>query len=176
MDDQQNEPNVLIAWILGIAVTVAVVTALLAGIVGGLSGGKKAEPAPAASAAAAPAAPAVVDLAPALATGPGVPEAVKLYFDVGKAELPADAATQIQPLVAYLAATPAAKLGISGFHDSTGDAAANAELARNRALAARAALTAAGVAEDRIILVKPRETAGGADEREARRVEVYPAQ
>jgi len=41
--------------------------------------------------------------------------------------------------------------------------------------ASYAALKAAGVAEDRIILKKPETITGGADPREARRVEISPA-
>ena len=179
MDDQQNEPNVLIAWILGIAVTIAVTVSLIIGIVGGLGAGKSAAPAaeqkPAAAAAAA-AAPDEVDQPPALATGPGVPAAVKLYFELGKAELPADAAAQLEPIVAWAKATPEAKFGVSGYHDASGDPAANAELAKNRAKAARESLVSAGIAADRLILVKPQQTTGGPDDQEARRVEVYPAQ
>lgn len=176
MDDQQNEPNVLIAWILGIAVTIAITVSLIIGIVSALGTGKtdtaKAPAAPAAAATPAQ----EVDQAPALATGAGIPEPVKLYFDIGRADLPADAAAQLQPLVAYATATPAAKFGISGFHDKSGDAAQNAELAKNRAKASRDLLVSAGIAQDRLVLVKPQETEGGADDRAARRVEIYPAQ
>lgn len=175
MDDQQNEPNVLIAWILGIAVTIAVAVSLIIGIVGGLGAGKGAAP-KAEQAPAAATAPAEVDQPPALATGPGVPAAVKLYFELGKSELPADAAAQLAPIVAYAKATPEAKFGLSGYHDASGDAAANAELAKNRAKAAREALVSAGIGADRLILVKPQQTTGGPDDQEARRVEVYPAQ
>jgi K(+)-stimulated pyrophosphate-energized sodium pump len=61
---------------------------------------------------------------------------------------------------------------VSGFHDASGDPVRNAELARQRALAVRDALKAAGVTEDRIELRKPQELVGGADAAEARRVEV----
>ena len=168
-DDQQNESNVLIAWVLGIAVTIAIAVSLIIGVVAALSGDKPAQ-APAAAAAGE------VDQAPAMATGPGVPQLVKFYFDTGKAELPADAGAQVQAIVDYAKSSPNTKIGISGFHDKTGDAAANLELAKNRAKASRAMLVSAGVPEDRLILVKPQETTGGADDREARRVEVYPAQ
>jgi len=61
---------------------------------------------------------------------------------------------------------------ISGFHDASGDAATNAELAKKRALAVRHALEANGVAPDHLVMDKPLVTAGGADAREARRVEI----
>ena len=64
------------------------------------------------------------------------------------------------------------KAVVSGFHDATGDAAMNAELAKQRALAVRDTLTSLGVAEDKIELKKPEETTAGGSDAEARRVEV----
>jgi outer membrane protein OmpA-like peptidoglycan-associated protein len=61
---------------------------------------------------------------------------------------------------------------VSGFHDATGDAALNAELAKQRALAVRDALKGLGVAEDKIELKKPEETTATGSNAEARRVEV----
>ena len=60
---------------------------------------------------------------------------------------------------------------ISGYHDATGDPAQNAELAKQRAIAVRDALKAAGVPEDKIELKKPEQINAG-DAAEARRVEV----
>lgn len=160
-DDQQNEPGLLLAWILGIAVTIAIVVAVLTGVLGALNsaGGSSAAPAAAASAPAGSAA------APADA-------GVKLYFASGKAELPADAAATLAPLIDALKAGKAKKLVISGYHDASGDPAQNAELAKQRAFAVRDALTGAGLTAEQIELSKPQETTGGGDEREARRVEV----
>ena len=61
---------------------------------------------------------------------------------------------------------------ISCYHDASGDAAQNAELAKNRALAVRHALEANGVAPDHLVMDKPIVATGGTDAREARRVEV----
>jgi outer membrane protein OmpA-like peptidoglycan-associated protein len=94
----------------------------------------------------------------------------RLYFEPGSSELPADALTRVAPLVK--AARDGSRFTVSGFHDASGDAAANAELAKQRALAVRDLLTNAGVAAERIELRKPALTTGGADPREARRVEV----
>ncbi|EWS56236.1 proteobacterial sortase system OmpA family protein [Methylibium sp. T29] len=63
------------------------------------------------------------------------------------------------------------KAVISGYHDATGDPDKNVELAKQRALAVRDALKAAGVAEDKIELKKPEQLNAG-DAAEARRVEV----
>lgn len=96
---------------------------------------------------------------------------VKLYFELGKADLPADAPSRLTPLI-VASKDRAGQWVISGYHDASGDAAANAELARQRAFAVRDLLQTAGVAADAIELSKPAVTTGGADPREARRVEV----
>jgi cytochrome c oxidase subunit II len=98
-----------------------------------------------------------------------------VYFETGKSTLPADASAAVDAAAAYAKAHPDAKLTLSGFTDATGSAAINAELAKTRAQAVRDALKAAGIAEDRIILKKPETITGGADAKEARRVEISPA-
>lgn len=98
-----------------------------------------------------------------------------IYFETGKSELPADAKDAIAAAAEYVKAHPDAKLALSGFTDKTGSADANAALAKRRAQIVRDALKTAGVAEDRIILKKPETITGGADAKEARRVEIGPA-
>ncbi|MFM1989412.1 MAG: hypothetical protein RJA99_2369 [Pseudomonadota bacterium] len=125
----------------------------------------------------APAKPAAASPAPAAVVAPAAiakPEAAKLYFETGAVALPADAGTALAKIVEWAKATPDAKIAISGFHDSTGNAEQNAELAKNRAKIVLDVLTAAGVAADRVMLQKPQQMDGG-DGREARRVEVVPA-
>jgi K(+)-stimulated pyrophosphate-energized sodium pump len=119
--------------------------------------------------AAAPAAAVVATPAPAT-TAAAPPAEAKFFFDVAKADLPADAAAQISKLAAA-AKAGAGKLVISGFHDASGDPAKNAELAKQRAFAVRDALKAAGVAEDRIETKKPEQINAG-NAADARRVEV----
>ena len=96
----------------------------------------------------------------------------KVYFEVGKADLPEDAQMLLRPAIRTARAIEGSTLVISGYHDASGDAAANAELAKRRALTVRDMLVASGVAERRIELAKPVVTVGGADDAEARRVEV----
>ena len=131
-----------------------------------IASGMKAAPAPAVTAApptiAAPAAPAAPAAAPAM---------VRILFVVGAASLPADAEQALKPMVDYAKANPKSKVSISGYHDTSGDKAKNEELAKNRALAVKAALMAAGISEDRVLLQKPVETTGGSDPDAARRVE-----
>ncbi|KAB0665003.1 OmpA family protein, partial [Burkholderia territorii] len=130
--------------------------------------------------AAGAAAPAEAASAPAQAASGAEPAAASaalstIYFETGKSVLPADAKAAIAAAADYAKAHPDAKLALSGFTDKTGSADANAELAKHRAQAVRDALKAAGVAEDHIILKKPETITGGADAKEARRVEIGPA-
>lgn len=124
-------------------------------------------PAPKAVAAApAPAAVAAEDVA-SVRVENGV---VKFFFATAKADLAAGAAEALADVVKGVA--EGKKAVVSGFHDATGDAAQNAELAKSRALAVAEALKALGVAEDRIELKKPEQTEGSGSNAEARRVEV----
>ncbi len=95
---------------------------------------------------------------------------VKFYFASGKADLAAGAGDALADVVT--GAKAGRKLVISGFHDSTGDAAKNAALAKQRAVAVRDALRTAGVPEQQIELKKPEQLAGSGSNAEARRVEV----
>ena len=95
---------------------------------------------------------------------------VKFYFATAKAELAAGANEALADVVKGVA--EGKKAVVSGFHDATGDAAQNAELAKNRALAVREALKALGVAEDKVELRKPEVTQASGSNAEARRVEV----
>lgn len=97
---------------------------------------------------------------------------VKFYFESGKAELPAGAADEIAKVIAKLAEDPSKLVLLSGYHDETGGAAVNAEVAKARAVAVKDALIAAGLAADKVKMRKPAVTLGGADPAEARRVEV----
>ena len=97
---------------------------------------------------------------------------VKFYFASGKADLAAGASEALRDVVK--AARAGRKVAISGFHDATGNAVQNAELARQRALAVRGALTAAGVPDSQIELKKPEQLEGNnaVSDAEARRVEI----
>ncbi|MDB5929305.1 MAG: OmpA/MotB domain protein [Polaromonas sp.] len=95
---------------------------------------------------------------------------VKFYFASGKADLAPGASEALADVVK--GAQAGRKLAIGGFHDATGNAAQNAELAKQRALAVREALKNAGVAESQIELRKPEEVTGTGSNAEARRVEI----
>ncbi|MGO1002650.1 OmpA family protein [Lysobacter sp. CA196] len=100
------------------------------------------------------------------------PSSAKLYFDVGSATPPATAVADLAGVVAALKAESSTKARISGFHDESGNAATNAELAKQRAQAVQGWLESQGIGADRIVLDKPMVTTGGGSAEEARRVEV----
>jgi outer membrane protein OmpA-like peptidoglycan-associated protein len=153
---------------IGVWTALGVVAFLLFGLLGGLalkSVHAKAKPAAVAQAPAA--------AAEALLEGPLEGDvAGTLYFAIGAAALPAEAPAALATIKAAVDAAPGRKIVLSGFHDATGDPAKNAELAKERAKAVRAALQAAGVDAARIALRKPESTTGDGNAQEARRVEV----
>jgi outer membrane protein OmpA-like peptidoglycan-associated protein len=147
---------------IGVFVALGVVLLLLFGLIGGLAIRQldhKAAPAAAGDA--------LLD-APLSGEIAGV-----LYFALGSADLPADAPGVVAAAAKMVGEAPAgAKLVLSGFHDASGDPAKNAELAKNRAKAVRAALLAGGTDAARVALRKPEVTTGDGSAQEARRVEI----
>jgi outer membrane protein OmpA-like peptidoglycan-associated protein len=95
---------------------------------------------------------------------------VKFYFASAKADLAPGALVALGDAIA--AAKAGKRLVLSGFHDASGNAAMNAELAKRRAMSVRDALVGAGVAESSLELKKPEESTGSGNDAEARRVEV----
>ncbi len=94
---------------------------------------------------------------------------VKFFFASGKAELPAGGPQALADVIA--GAKAGKKASISGYVDSTGNAAQNKELAKQRAFAVRDLLASSGVADDKIEMVKPEDIQAGTGA-QARRVEV----
>lgn len=153
---------------VGLWVALGIITLLLFGVIGGLAM-RQAHKKPAAAPAVA-----TVAAGETLIDGAIAGELLgKVYFDTGVSALPADAAATVAAAKAALAAAPAgSKLVLSGFHDATGDPARNAELAKERAKAVRAALQADGVDAARVGLRKPESTTADGKPEEARRVEI----
>ncbi len=129
------------------------------------------EPAVAPPVAVAAAGAAAAASTAAMATVTSVP-AAKLYFAVDKTDLPDTTNATLAQVVAYLKANADAKASVSGFHDPSGSAARNEELALNRARAVRGALDQLGIPKERVMMQKPQQTSGTGKPAEARRVEV----
>ena len=110
--------------------------------------------------------------APTLAAIVAIEPDGRIYFELGSDALPAAASDVLVKVADAARAQPGKVVLISGFHDASGDAATNAELAKKRAQAVQHALEADGVAPDRLLLDKPIVTTGHGDAREARRVEM----
>lgn len=95
---------------------------------------------------------------------------VKFYFASGKAELSEGASAALVDVVR--SARSGQRVVISGFHDASGGARSNAELARRRGVEVRDLLLSAGVPARQITLEKSAETTGSGSKAEARRVEI----
>ncbi len=135
--------------------------------------------APAAATTGTEATPAAVAPVAAVPQGSGVTAGERggrpmltVYFDTGKSIVSNDLAKVATNLKDYVAKNPDAKIAVSGYNDPTGNAAANAELSKNRAKAVAKALEAAGIPAASIGLEKPAATTGtGSSNAESRRVE-----
>jgi outer membrane protein OmpA-like peptidoglycan-associated protein len=98
---------------------------------------------------------------------------LKVYFDPGKDRVSPDFAERAGPLADYLKTHSEIKAVISGFNDSTGDAAINVELSKKRARSVANALKAIGVPESDLLLEKPSDPMVAVDtDAELRRVDV----
>ena len=96
----------------------------------------------------------------------------RIYFELDADKLPDDAQSELMRVADLARADTNKVVLISGFHDASGDAAHNADLAKRRAQVVQHALESNGVAADHLVLDKPAVATGGADAREARRVEM----
>jgi cytochrome c oxidase subunit 2 len=196
MDDDSNENGGLVPWVIGFAVMLAIAVAALAGAAAFQSGPDTAAStstsatgtARSATGTAAPsagtvgsttgtAASAAAPAAGASFTAPGTataaaPLLARVLFNTGISALPADAAKTLSPAIEAATRSAGIRLTVSGYHDKTGDPEKNAELAKERAIAVRDALVAAGVSLERVELRKPQLTEGGTDDTLARRVDI----
>jgi K(+)-stimulated pyrophosphate-energized sodium pump len=143
-----------------------IVALLIVPIIASIHGGK---PAPAA-AAPAPVVTEVAVAVPVLVVV-GVPN--RVHFESGSDTISAAGKRILDGYAQALKASPEAKVELSGFADPTGDAAKNLELAKHRAMTVRDTLVAAGVAAERIALVKPTDViVGQGSDADARRVDI----
>lgn len=152
---------------VGVWVAIGLIAFLLFGLIGGLALRQM-------NKQAAPQAPVAVVTEEALfIDGALVGERVAVvYFGVGESQLDGQAQATLQGAVVALAAGNRRVL-ISGFHDATGGASLNAELAKARALMVRDWLRGQGQDPARLALRKPETTIGDGNDAEARRVEIW---
>ncbi|VTU32683.1 OmpA family protein [Variovorax sp. PBL-E5] len=171
-DDSQQ--NFVLAFLLGL---IAFVIFFVVGIVLYHRAHAPHGPVPAVAAAAAPATSTVAEVTETVTVV--IPDGasirvdggvVNFYFASASADLAPGAAEALAAVIKGVEA--GRKAEVSGFHDTTGDAALNEQLARKRADTVRDVLTGLGVPADKIELKKPAITAGSGNDVQARRVEV----
>ncbi len=96
---------------------------------------------------------------------------VAVYFARGQSTLDDRAKEAVQQAAASYMGIGTA-IVVTGYTDRTGDAAANAELAKRRALAVRDALVDDGIETRRIRLAPPASVTGSGSDDQARRVDI----
>jgi membrane fusion protein, multidrug efflux system len=102
---------------------------------------------------------------------PPAPQGAAVYFTKGQSRLDAEAEAAVRAAAGSLIGIGTA-ISITGYTDRTGNAAANAELARRRAEAVRDALVEAGIQPERIRLQAPADVTGSGNDDRARRVDI----
>ena len=169
-DDAQNFALMVLAGVL--ALVIAGVLALA--IATNMGPAAKADsPTAQADSTAGAGAASTAEAAPSGAAVPSLGAAdARIYFELASDALPAEAGSELARIADAARADSGKVVLISGYHDESGDAGRNAELAKKRAFAVRHALEANGVARERLVMDKPRVALGGSDAREARRVEM----
>jgi len=156
--NDDGETNFIVAFLLAL---IALVLFLVIGIAIRQAHGKSGAKPPVAMAAAA---------IPEGASVRVVDGVVVFYFATGSAELASGANSALADVVKGVAGGK--KAVVSGFHDTTGDAAINEELAKKRAMNVQQVLVGQGVPADKVDLQKPAVTTGSGSNAQARRVEV----
>jgi outer membrane protein OmpA-like peptidoglycan-associated protein len=183
MSDDDSQQNFILGFLLAlIALVIFFVVGIAVWHKGHSAAPANGRPAvAAATAAAAPAAPAptttvaevtetvtvVIPDGASIRVANGV---VNFYFATGSADLAPGAAEALAAVIKGVES--GRKAVVSGFHDTTGDAAVNEQLARKRAETIRDVLVGLGVPAGKVDLQKPAVTAGSGNNAEARRVEV----
>jgi membrane fusion protein, multidrug efflux system len=113
--------------------------------------------------------------APMKASAAPTANVAKVYFETDSDVLTPQGAQALGPLVRMLASDPDLVVDIAGHADKSGMSSHNAQLAKDRAKAVRAALIGQGVRPEQTHLAAPQVIADAADSHEARRVDVVAA-
>jgi len=170
--DDESQQNFILAFLLGL---IALVIFFVIGIVLYHKNHVAGAPAQPVVAAAAPTTIAIVTETVTVVIPDGasirvVGGIVNFYFATASADLAPGAAEALAAVIKGVES--GRKAVVSGYHDTTGDAAINEELAKKRAETVRDVLTGLGVPADKVELQKPAVAAGSGTNAEARRVEV----
>jgi len=170
--DDESQQNFILAFLLGL---IALVIFFVIGIVLYHKNHVAGAPAQPVVAAAAPTTIAIVTETVTVVIPDGasirvVGGIVNFYFATASADLAPGAAEALAAVIKGVESRH--KAVVSGYHDTTGDAAINEELAKKRAETVRDVLTGLGVPADKVELQKPAVAAGSGTNAEARRVEV----
>lgn len=175
--DDESQQNFILAFLMGL---IGLVIFFVIGIVLYQKNHQTGAPAMPVRAAAAPAPKPATTVAEVTETvtvtipaGAGIRVqggVVNFYFATSSADLAPGAAEALATVIQGVEG--GRKAVVSGFHDTTGDAAINEQLARKRAEMVRDVLAGLGVPAGKIELQKPAVTAGSGNDAEARRVEV----
>lgn len=97
-------------------------------------------------------------------------DVVNFYFAYASADIAPGAAEALAKVIQGVGSGKKAQ--VSGFHDTSGDPAINAELAKHRAETVRDVLVGLGAPAGQVVLKKPEVTTGSGNATQARRVEV----
>ena len=182
MSDDDSQQNFILGFLLAlIALVIFFVVGIAVWHKGHSAAPANGGPAVAAAAAAVPAAPAptttvaevtetVTVVTPDGASIRVANGVVNFYFATGSADLAPGAAEALAAVIKGVES--GRKAVVSGFHDTTGDAAVNEQLAKKRAETVRDVLVGLGVPASKVDLQRPEVTAGPGNNAEARRVEV----
>jgi len=170
--DDESQQNFILAFLLGL---IALVIFFVIGIVLYHKNHVAGAPAQPVVAAAAPTTIAIVTETVTVVIPDGasirvVGGIVNFYFATASADLAPGAAEALAAVIKGVESGH--KAVVSGYHDTTGDAAINEELAKKRAETVRDVLIGLGVPADKVELQKPAVAAGSGTNAEARRVEV----
>ncbi len=171
--DDDSQQNFILGFLMAL---IALVIFFVIGIVLWHKSHGAQAPAAAAAAAAAPVPVVAVVTETVTVTIPDgasvrvVDGVVNFYFATGSADLAPGAAEALAAVIKGV--QDGRKAVVSGFHDTTGDAAINEALAQKRAEMVRDVLVGLAVPASKVDLQKPAVTAGSGNNAEARRVEV----
>jgi len=172
--DDESQQNFILAFVLGL---IALVILFVIGIVlyqknhmAGASAQAVAASAPAPATTVAVVTETVTVIIPDGASIRVAGGVVNFYFATGSADIAPGAAEALAIVIKGVESGH--NCIVSGFHDTTGDAALNEALAKRRAETVRDVLVGLGVPTEKIDLQRPPVTEGSGSNAEARRVEV----